>query len=154
MIYHRDTQTLILFSPADDVANQTVLESDGSGSEVHVYRQGASSIQPTMTAVFKERWADCFAYNITTNNCTDMHARRKLRATVQASMNVPGATLRPNVRTRAVASTTAMPEGIPDNGVRDTFLGDSSLPVSWSSCETGGPFPCPTIPDYAFGVAF
>ena len=145
---------LDLFSPADDVANQTVLESDGAGAEVHVYRQAGESIQPTMTVVFKERWADCRAYNATTNACTDMHARRRLRATVQVALGVLTDTLRARVRSRAAMAATAVPEPIPDIEVSDAFLGDNAQAVSWSSCETGFPFPCPTIPDYANGVPF
>jgi hypothetical protein len=144
---------LDLFSPADDIASQIVLESDGVNAETHIYRSGPDVIQPTMTAVFKERWADCRVYNVTTNNCTDMHARRRLRATVQVSLNVPMNAVVPNVRTRATAATSATPEAIPDAIAADTRL-QATHATSWSSCETGAPFPCPTIPDHANGAAF
>ncbi len=145
---------LDLFSPADDPGTQTVLESDGANAEFHVYRMGGNSFQPTMTVVFKERWADCRATSPTTGFCTNMHARRRLRATVQAAASVPAQTVRPHVRTRAVAATSATPEGIPSVPVRDGNLGSTSGTVSWASCETGSIFPCPTVPDFAFGVAF
>ncbi len=145
---------LDLFSPADDPATQTVLESDGSNAEFHIYRMGANSFQPTMTVVFKERWGDCRATSPTTGFCTNMHARRRLRATVQAALSVPAQTLKPYVRARATAATTAVPEGIPAQNVRDGLFASTAPAISWASCETGSIFPCPTIPDFAFGVAF
>ncbi len=144
---------LDLFSPSDDVANQLVLESDGAGAEVHIFRSGNTSFSPTMTAVFKERWADCYAYNATTDNCTDMHARRRLRATVQVALDAPMGSIAANVRTRAIAATSASPERVPDESANDGQL-QATHAAAWSSCETTFPLSCPTIPDHANGAAF
>ncbi|MBE7452705.1 MAG: hypothetical protein HS111_28650 [Kofleriaceae bacterium] len=98
-----------------------------------------------ITGRFLERWVECNDFDPDNGNCTGLLLRRRVRALVEARLDVPLETGRLNVRSRSTATSSSIPEIVP--GLEEVF---NPAPVRWHTCEnatfTPGGTCSPSIP--------
>ncbi len=98
-----------------------------------------------ITGRFLERWVECNDFDPDNGSCTGLLLRRRVRALVEARLDVPADTGRLSIRTRAFASVTSSPEVLP--GLDELR---NSATVRWHTCEnasfTPGGTCTPSIP--------
>ncbi|MBE7452765.1 MAG: hypothetical protein HS111_28970 [Kofleriaceae bacterium] len=103
------------------------------------------NIGVAITGRFLERWVECNDFDPDNGNCTGLLLRRRVRALVEARLDVPQEEGRLEVRSRSSSAATAAPELLPGQG--SLF---NTAPVRWHTCEnstfTAGGTCSPSIP--------